>query len=83
MSSDFEDGIDWDEAVITLKAAESATSGTTTAVNKFTGHVEEEAYDPELLILYDLLSKEDADIEECGMAGTGQRAAKTLFDQFR
>jgi hypothetical protein len=88
---EYDNGIDWDEAILAADAAELKQSQVATASadlskpQAVTGQQE----DDELLLLYDILARDDdslsvlPDIEDLGMQASSRKTAKTLYEQFR
>lgn len=91
---EYDDDIDWEEAIIAADAADSARRPENAA--NIEGHNDRDADTQvavaELLLLYDLLEREEASISAVGdiedtLAMAAVQAAKvtgkSLFDQFR
>jgi hypothetical protein len=90
---EYDNWIDWDEAILAADAAELKQSQVATAsadllkAQAVTGQQE----DDELLLLYDILARDDdsfsalPDIEDLGMGmqASSRKTAKTLYEQFR
>ena len=91
--SDYDNDIDWDEAILAADALDfqrSSNARATADLPETQGGLGLGQQTDELLLLYDILAREDAslsafpDIEDLGMnASTGRKAAKTLYEQFR